>query len=105
MIKIVDNEGEMQVTLTDINSYEELHAKIDAEDQSLIEILGDTPFWSYMLVTLDEWTELSQRIDYPIAEIEDDTWIPEEDQKRSCTYAEWMKDCLEWAREEIQESS
>ena len=110
MIKILDNEGEMQVTLTDVTSYQDLHVRLDSEDQDVMDRLYDTPFFAYtVLDSQEEFQALKLQLgSTPIAEVEDKVHLAKypwpADQLRTLTYEEWMVDCRAWARTGMDEA-
>lgn len=102
MIKIQDNEGEMIVTLTDVTSYQDLHVRLDSEDQDVMDRLCDTPFFAYTVFdTQEEYDKVKAELGSdPIGDIDDKYPWPA-DQLRTCTYEEWMTDCRAWAQDGI----
>ena len=86
MIKILDCEGEMVVTLTDVVDRNDLESRLANEDQALIDVCNDTPYFG----------DVVGDSDYGTSEAE-----VEGIEQRICTYAEWIKDSLDWAREAI----
>ena len=82
-IKILDNEGELVVPLTNVHSKAELQARLDKEDQSLMDVLYDTPYFADVIGDSDYGTT-----EQDMAGVEKSS--PQ-------TYEEWIKGCLDWA--------
>ena len=81
-MKILDNEGELIVNLTDVKDEQHLQSLLDQEDTELTEVMYDTPFFAMSLETYKD-------------ERGDDCEGCEE---RVCTYEEWMSEVREWAK-------
>ena len=82
-MKILDNEGELIVNLTDVKDEQHLQSLLDQEDAQLTEVMYDTPFFA---MSLEQYEE-----DHGKYETVED--------ERVCTYEEWMSEVREWARE------
>ncbi len=81
-MKILDNEGELIVNLTDIKDEQHLQTLLDKEDAELTEVMYDTPFFAMSLKHYE--------LDYGTFETVQD--------ERVCTYEEWMSEVREWAK-------
>jgi len=84
-MKILDNEGEQIVNLTDVKDEQHLQSLLDQEDTELTEVMYDTPFFA---MSLEQYEE-----DHGEYETVQD--------ERVCTYEEWMSEVREWAREAL----
>ena len=82
-MKILDNEGELIVNLTDVKDEQHLQSLLDQEDTELTEVMYDIPFFA---MSLEQYEE-----DHGEYETVQD--------ERVCTYEEWMSEVREWARE------
>lgn len=89
MIKISDNEGEMLVTLTDVTNKADLDSRLAKEDQELMNLLYDTPLFADVVGPESMYDQTEE--DYEGCDTE------------TMTYAEWIKGCLDWAREYSKE--
>jgi hypothetical protein len=84
-MKILDNEGEVIINLTDVKDEAQLQSLFSKEDQTLTEIMFDTPFFG---MSLEEYKQNYDTSDDDFEDMEE----------RVCTYEEWMQDCREWAQ-------
>ena len=84
-MKILDNEGELIVNLTDVKDEQHLQSLLDQEDTELTEVMYDIPFFA---MSLEQYEE-----DHGKYETVQD--------ERVCTYEEWMSEVREWAREAL----
>ena len=81
-MKILDNEAETIVNLTDVKDEQHLQTLLDKEDTELTDVMFDTPFFA---MSLQNWES-----DYGMFETVQD--------ERVCTYEEWMSEVREWAK-------
>ena len=85
-IRILNNEGKTVVTLTDVSSYEEFDKKLKEEDERMMEVLLDQPFFA-------------QRVDERDRRFGSDPIDPEELEglkEVTCTYQEWFDEFQTW---------
>ena len=84
-MRILDNEGELVVELTDVVNKADLDARLEKEDQQLMDVLYDTPFFADPVgpeSQYDNTEESCEGMDCV-----------------TMTYEEWMSGCREWASE------
>lgn len=87
-MKILDNEAETIINLTDVKDEDHLQLLFAQEDEGLTDVLFDTPFFGMSLrdyqnhYGLDDFEGLEEK---------------------TCTYKEWMTECLQWAQECLEE--
>ena len=89
MIKILDNEGEVVIVLTDVANKADLKSRLDSEDQSKMDILYDTPFFADVIGESDYGNNSEEEF--------------EECESHTLTYREWIDDCLAWASRALDE--
>jgi hypothetical protein len=82
-MKILDNEGELIVNLTDVKDEQHLQSLLDQEDTELTEVMYDTPFFAMSLETYKE------NYEEDLSDLEE----------KICTYEEWMSEVRQWAQE------
>ena len=83
-MKILENEGESIVNLTDVKDEQHLQTLLDKEDTELTEVMFDTPFFAMSL------KEYKEQYGEEFETVQDEL---------VCTYKEWMKEVKKWARE------
>ena len=83
-MKILDNEGELIVNLTDVKDEQHLQSLLDQEDTELTEVMYDTP---YFAMSLKEYKEHYGE-EYETAQDE-----------VVSTYEEWMSEVRIWAKD------
>jgi len=83
-MKILDNEGELIVNLTDVKDEQHLQSLLDQEDTELTEVMYDTPYFAMSL------KEYKEHYGEEFETVQDE---------RVCTYEEWMSEVRQWARE------
>jgi hypothetical protein len=83
-MKIFDNEAETIINLTDVKDEDHLQRLFAEEDEGLTDVLFDTPFFG---MSLKEYQDQYGPEDFEGLE------------ERTCTYNEWMTECLKWAQE------
>jgi hypothetical protein len=82
-MKILDNEGELIVNLTDVKDEQHLQTLLDKEDNELTEVMFDTPFFAMSL------KEYKEQYGEEFETVQDE---------QVCTYEEWMSEVREWAK-------
>jgi hypothetical protein len=82
-MRILDNEGELIVNLTNVKDEQHLQSLLDQEDTELTEVMYDTPFFAMSLETYKE------NYEEDLSDLEE----------KVCTYEEWMSEVRQWARE------
>ena len=82
-MKILDNEAETIVNLTDVKDEQHLQTLLDKEDTELTEVMFDTPFFAMSL------KEYKEQYGEEFETVQDEL---------VCTYEEWMSEVREWAR-------
>ena len=87
-MKILDNEGELIVNLTDVKDEAHLQNLFAKEDEALTEVMFDTPFFGMSLKEYEDAYGAGQCDDM---------------EEKVCTYEEWMTECREWAQNCIEE--
>ena len=87
-MKILDQEGEIIVNLTDVKNEEELQSLLNNEDPNLTDIMFDSPLFA---VSLKEYEEAYGEGDFEGME------------EKTCTYEEWMQDWRECAQNCLEE--
>lgn len=86
MLKVLDNEGELLITLLDVIDAEDLQQRLDKEKAELMEMFVDVPFWAWP--------------------VEESPFKEKEfcgEYCKTTTYEEWMKECREWAQKVLDE--
>lgn len=82
-MKILDNEAETIVNLTDVKDEQHLQTLLDKEDAELTEVMFDTPFFAMSLKEYEE--QYGEEFETAQDEL-------------VCTYEEWMSEVREWAK-------
>ena len=82
-MKILDNEAETIVNLTDVKDEQHLQTLLDKEDTELTEVMYETPFFA---MSLKEYEEDHGQQDFTDMEV------------KSCSYESWMTEVRAWAR-------
>ena len=85
MIKVLDNEGE----LVDVSDKKDLQSRMDLEDQDLMDLLYDPPFFADVIGESDYGN--NDESDFDQAE------------RVTLTYREWMDACLESTKNNQEE--
>ena len=89
MIKVTDNEGELLVILTDVLDKSDLRDRFDKEDQDIMDVLFDTPFFGDVVGSESDYGQ--KESDFVGCEVV------------TLTYEEWMSGCREWADGAVEE--
>jgi hypothetical protein len=84
-MKILDGEGEVIVNLTDVKDEAHLQSLFDKEDQTLTEVMFDTPLFA---MSLEEYKQTYNCTNSDFEGMEE----------KICTYEQWMQECREWAQ-------
>jgi len=87
-MKILDNEAETIVNLTDVKDEQHLQTLLDKEDTELTEVMYETPFFA---MSLKEYEENHGPQDFTDMEV------------KTCSYESWMSEVREWAKECLAE--
>lgn len=82
-MKILDNEAETIVNLTDVKDEQDLQSLLDQEDTELTEVMFDTPFFA---MSLKDYQEQYGEQDFTDMDV------------KTCTYESWMTEVKEWAK-------
>jgi hypothetical protein len=82
-MKILDNEAETIVNLTDVKDEQHLQTLLDKEDTELTDVMFDTPFFA---MSLKDYQEQYGEQDFTDMDV------------KSCTYESWMTEAREWAK-------
>ena len=85
---ILDNEAETIINLTDVKNEDHLQTLFAQEDEGLTDVLFDTPFFGMSLKDYED--------NYGSGDFEGM-------EERTCTYKEWMTECLKWAQSCLEE--
>ena len=89
-MKILDNEGEIIVNLTDVKDEQHLQSLLDQEDAELTEIMYETPFFA---MSLKEYKEhYGEEYEPAHDEVVSRTTVVS-------TYEEWMSEVRKWAKD------
>ena len=83
-MKILDNEGELIVNLTDVKDEQHLQSLLDQEDTELTDVMYDTPFFA---MSLKDYEEQHGPQDFTDLEV------------KTCSYESWMSEVREWAKD------
>ena len=87
-MKILDNEAETIINLTDVTNEDHLKSLLAKEDEGLTDIFFDIPFFG---MSLNEYEKIYGTGDFEGME------------EKICTYKEWMEEYFKWAQNCMEE--